>query len=116
MIAPRTSPYSTLHRIAAAAAWLVALVSCEAPSGINSGRRPPYLAVVVMVDAPTEVTTRGPYTFRVRELSGTLNVDTTFRASPKDTVIMSVVAASYRIDIADVPPTCGVRDGTAQAI
>src|SRR5262249_15572632 len=60
--------------------------------------------------------TRGPYQFRVRELSGTVGVDTSFRASPKDTVIFSVVPASYRVDISDVPGTCGVRDGTVQSI
>jgi len=108
----------SIARTCALAAAAGAMASClaESATGPNGGRRPPYLAVVVTVDAPPEVTSRGPYTFRVRELSGTLGVDTTFRASPRDTVILSVTAASYRVDIGDVPPTCGVRDGTAQAI
>ncbi|MBC8088121.1 MAG: hypothetical protein H7Z40_12705 [Phycisphaerae bacterium] len=105
-----------LRQCLAAAALVFTLASCETPSGIPAGRHPPYLAVLVSVDAPTEVTSRGPYRFRVREMSGTLNIDTTFSASPKDTTILSVPAASYRVDISDVPPTCGVRDGTAQAI
>ena len=95
---------------------MFAFSSCAENATGVSGRQPPYLAVLVFVDAPPEVTTRGPFTFRVRELSGTLGVDTTFRASPKDTSILSVPAASYRVDISDVPATCGVRAGTAQGI
>jgi len=94
----------------------MALASCVPDAMTGTGRQPPYLAIVVLVDAPPAVTTRGPYTFRVRELSGTLNVDTTFRAAPKDTIILPVAAATYRVDISDVPPTCGVRDGTAQVM
>jgi len=104
------------HLRLAALLAVAAVPGCETPSGISGGRQPPYLAVLVSVDAPAEVTSRGPYRFRVREMSGTLNIDTTFTATPKDTTILSVPAASYRIDISDVPPTCGVRDGTAQAI
>jgi hypothetical protein len=74
------------------------------------------LAVVVLVDAPPEVAAKGPFTFRVRESSGTLGVDTTFRATPADTTILSVTAASYRVDISDVPATCAVRNGLAQGI
>jgi len=105
-----------LFRFLFVAIAAIAHIGCvENATGV-SGRKPPYLAVLVFVDAPPEVTTRGPFTFRVRELSGTLGVDTSFRASPTDTTIMSVVAASYRVDISDVPATCGVRNGTAQAV
>jgi hypothetical protein len=52
----------------------------------------------------------------VRELSGTIKFDTSFRASTRDTVIIPVTAATYRVDISDVPSTCGIRDGSAQAI
>ncbi len=98
-------------------AALVAALACRPDAATGpAGRHPPYLAIVVSVDAPPEVTSRGPYRFRVRELSGTLPIDTTLRASPKDTLIIPVEPASYRVDIADVPATCGVRDGTAQAI
>src|SRR3990170_1911541 len=48
-----------------------------APNTAGPGGPPPYLAIVVAVDAPAEVTVRGPYSFRVRELSGTLPIDTT---------------------------------------
>ncbi len=98
-------------------AALVALTQwgcAESATGV-SGRQPPFLAVVVFVEAPPEVTTRGPFTFRVRELSGQLGIDTSFRATPRDTTILSVVAASYRVDISGVPATCAVRNGTVQA-
>src|SRR5262245_37067716 len=96
---------------------LLTLLGCSADFGMSPKQNrmhPPYLAVVVFVDAPPEVVTRGPYTFRIRELSGTLGVDTTIRASPKDTIILPVQPATYRIDVSDVPATCGVREGTRQ--
>jgi len=100
--------------LVAAVAALTHWGCTESATGLN-GRQPPFLAVIVFVEAPPEVTTRGPFTFRVRELSGQLGIDTTFRATPSDTTILSVVAASYRVDISGVPATCEVRNGTAQA-
>ena len=94
----------------------VSLASCVTDAVTGPVRQPPYLAILLQVDAAPEVATGGPYTFRVRELSGTIKFDTTFRASARDTVIIAVTAATYRVDISGVPPTCGVRDGTAQAI
>jgi hypothetical protein len=76
----------------------------------------PYLAVVVLVDAPNEVTVRGPYRFRVRELSGTIKRDTTFFATPRDTTILSVKPATYVVEIADVPAACGIRQGGVQYV
>lgn len=95
---------------------LATLAGCITEPPTGPVRQPPYLAILINVDASPGVTIGGPYQFRVRELSGTIKFDTTFRASPRDTVIIPVAAATYRVDIADVPPTCGVRDGTAQAI
>jgi hypothetical protein len=98
---------------------LLTLLGCSADFGLSpkpSRMHPPYLAVVVFVDAPAEIVNRGPYSFRIRELSGTLGVDTSLRASPKDTIILPVQPATYRIDISDVPTTCGVREGTAQSV
>jgi hypothetical protein len=111
----------TLTRpLRAAVALLAVLASCSSDGLLGTptdgGMRPPYLAVIVFVDAPPGINSRGPYQFRVRELSGQLGVDTSFRASPKDTIIFHVKPASYRIDVSDVPTTCGVRNGTAQSI
>jgi hypothetical protein len=72
--------------------------------------------VVVLVDAPDEVTVRGPYRFRVRELSGTIKRDTTFFATPRDTIIMSVEPATYVVEIDEVPGACGVRQGNIQYV
>ncbi|MBK8250998.1 MAG: hypothetical protein IPK85_26915 [Gemmatimonadetes bacterium] len=100
--------------------WLVPLLlglgltSCVGEPTAPVGA--PYLAVVVLVDAPDEVTTRGPYRFRVRELSGTIRRDTTFFATPRDTVILSVEPATYVVEIDEVPAACGVRQGGIQYI
>lgn len=85
-------------------------IDTTAPAGA------PYLAVVVLVDAPDEVTSRGPYRFRVRELSGSIKRDTTFFATPRDTVILSVEPATYVVEIDDVPAACGVRQGGIQYV
>lgn len=108
--------WPSIRRVRFVVASLLAVAACKPDATAPTGARPPYLAIIVSVDAPAEVTSRGPYSFRVRELSGTLPVDTTVRASPKDTIIFHVEPASYRVDIADVPATCGVRDGNVQAI
>src|SRR5262245_18648984 len=102
-------------------AALLTLLGCSADLGFllpkqQSSMRPPYLAVVVLVGAPAEVATPRPYTFRLRNLSGTLGLHTTVRARPKDTIIIPVQPATYRIDISDVPATCGVREGTTQSV
>lgn len=105
-----------VKRLVAVIAAALSLVGCTESAVTGPGRQPPFLAIVVFVDAPPEVTTRGPFSFRVRELSGQLGVDTTVRASPADTIILSVAAATYRVDISDVPAACAVRQSTAQAI
>ncbi len=102
--------------------WMVAVLAVLSLPGCTtgvtevSGKGPPYLAVVLFVEATPEISTGRPFSFRVRETSGLIGVDTTFIASQKDTTILSVPAASYRIDISDVPPTCTVRNGLAQGI
>ncbi len=109
-------PLRRLFRSACAAFLSIfSLGSCAIENTITPiGRQPPYLAVVISVDAPDEVTVRGPYRFRVKELSGQIKFDTTFRATPRDTVIFSVQPATYALEISDVPESCGVRDGTFQ--
>jgi hypothetical protein len=106
---------SIVRWCAVAVAALVHLGCTSAPTEV-AGKGPPYLAVVVFVDAAADVPITRPFSFRVRETSGLIGVDTTFRASTKDTTILSVPAASYRVDISDVPPTCEVRSGNAQGI
>lgn len=107
---------SALARLLCALIIGVLLAGCISESIAGPVRQPPYLAILMQVDALPGINTGGPYLFRVRELSGTIKFDSTFRASPRDTVILPVKAATYRVDIADVPSTCGVRDGTSQAV
>jgi hypothetical protein len=91
---------------------LLLVTGCSNVVDIPLGPQPPYLAVVVLVDAQQSDAAQGPYTFRVRELSGVLNVDTVFRASTRDTAYFSVKPAEYNIDISDVPASCGIRGGS----
>lgn len=93
---------------------VLGLLGCRTDATAPEGA--PYLAVVVLVDAPDAVVARGPYRFRVRELSGTIRRDTTFFATPRDTVILSVEPATYVVEIAEVPSACGVRQGAVQYV
>src|SRR6185295_15013423 len=47
-----------------------------------------YLAIVTLVDAAPGISPGGHYSYRVREVSGTLNIDTTINVAPQDTVIL----------------------------
>lgn len=79
----------------------------DAPPG------PPYVAIVARIDGEPLAT---GLTYRIREVSGTLPIDRTVRATPADTLILSVQPASYEITVDGVPGTCGVRDGPRQFI
>jgi len=105
---------SLSRRVAGLGGVLVALAGCADAPTAPAGA--PYLAVVVLVDAPDAVTVRGPYGFRIREFSGTIPYDTAFQATPRDTVIVSVRPATYLVEMAGVPASCGVRNGAAQLI
>jgi hypothetical protein len=104
---------ATWRYVALLALFATGAACTDGPTAVAGA---PYLAVVVIVDAPDEVTSRGPYGFRVRELSGTIRYDTVFQATPRDTVILSVQPATYLVEMAGVPQSCGVRDGAAQLV
>ena len=105
-------------RSAALLAFAFALLgtSCATDTLEPLGPQPPYLAVVVLVEAPDAVTVRGPYRFHVTEESGVLKVDTTFYAAAKDTTIFPVKPATYRVDIGDIPPSCGAPRGVTERV
>ncbi len=74
-----------------------------------------YLAIVAKVAAPEGVSLGNRFSYRVSELSGTVGVDTTIVVAPRDTVLMSVPPATYRVDL-DLPAFCDERRGTARHI
>lgn len=75
---------------------------------------PPYLAVMIRTDQPDGTPVTSPYAIRVREFSGTLPIEQTHVVQPNDTLIVSVPPATYLVNVLDVPPRCGVRDGSEQ--
>lgn len=100
---------SVFSRVVALAVVFAVAVACR-DSTAPADKRPPYLAIVTRIDPASQGPIGGEYTYRVRELSGSLDVDKTVHASPKDTVILSVPPATYEVSMAGVPPTCRVRD------
>ena len=84
--------------------------ACRDASGPpNDG--PPYLAIVAKVVPGSQGVIGSEYAYRIREISGTLNIDQTVRVAPYDTVIVSLPPASYVVELDDgVPGTCRVRD------
>ena len=77
---------------------------------------PPYLAIVTRVVAPSPAGIGARYTYRVREASGTLGIDTVVVAAPTDTVILSVPPATYFVELSGVPPVCKTRDAGRAAV
>lgn len=77
---------------------------------------PPYLAVVTTISRLPGAATPSQLTYRVRELSGTLGFNRQIRIPATDTLIISVPAASFVVDLEGAPPTCFVRDGTARGV
>ncbi len=80
---------------------------------------PPYLAVVTRFDAAPGVDVGRQYAYHIRELSGTLGVDTVVvTQSPTDTVIVPVpnVTATYAVTLTGVPSKCVSRTGTEAQI
>ncbi len=94
---------------------LFGLNACEDLTAPRFGR-PPYLAILVKGNANVAGDLGTPYRYHVRELSGTLHLDTTITADPLDTIILSVKPATYVVSLAGVPPQCRLRDGADQAI
>lgn len=75
-----------------------------------------YLAVVALVDAPPGFSATGRYSYRVRELSGKLAIDTTIVASPRDTVIVRLPPATYTVTLSGLPDVCESRYSLQQYV
>jgi hypothetical protein len=90
-------------------------LGCSDSSGPSSAR-PPYVAIVAPIDAPPGVSPGDAYTYHLKELSGTLHIDTVITASPSDTVIVPVPSATYTVELSGLPAYCGAKDGDIQAI
>ncbi len=92
------------------------LAACGQESEPGGRAGPPYLAIVNKLDVPSGIAAGDRYTFHVVELSGTTGIDTVITAAPADTVILSVVPATYRVIVDGLPGNCSVRDGAEQVI
>jgi len=77
---------------------------------------PPFLAIVSKIDAVPQVDPGAAYTYHVKELSGTIPIDTTITVPPRDTVIMHVPTATYLVTLAGLPTYCSTKDGPTQGI
>ena len=100
----------TLLPLSCAALALVALtLGCErvlAPRDVS------YLAIVALIDAPTGISPGARYTYHVRELSGTLGIDTLINVAPTDTIALPLPAATYQVTLDGFPVSCASRYGT----
>lgn len=103
-------------RSAIALSFALALGSCRNDATAPPG--PPYIAIEVLSEVPAGIAVPGPFTYRIREMSGTLGVDLRLQSAPNDTVYTSVPAegATYLVEMSGVPAICGVRAGPAQVV
>jgi len=96
----------------ALAAWAV-LLGCDRPTGPIEVS---YLAIVALVDTPPGVSAGARYGYRVREVSGTLGIDTTLDVAPADTVILRLPVATYDVALTGLPAWCDSRYGADQFV
>src|SRR5262245_50243906 len=89
------------------------LVGCSDSSGPDSPG-PPFIAIVTKVDAGPGVDVGTSYSYHVRELSGTVGVDTVIAAAPTDTIVLSVPPATYTVSLDGVPTKCVSQYGLTQ--
>ncbi|HKV73514.1 MAG TPA: hypothetical protein VJN95_03280 [Gemmatimonadales bacterium] len=94
---------------------LLALTACSDTSGPRA-TNPPYIAIITKVTAGPANQVGQAYRYRIRELSGTINIDTTLTVAPRDTVILPVKPATYVISLEGVPAQCRIREGADQAV
>lgn len=73
-----------------------------------------YLAIVTTVDAPLGLSPGTRYAYKVRELSGTLHIDTTIAVAPGDTIIAPLPPATYGVNLGGLPTWCKTRYGDDQ--
>lgn len=108
--------YEVKKNLGRAALLLGVALACR--SGDTTGPSPtaPYIGIVVKVDAPPGVPTGGVYEYHIRELSGTLNIDTVVTGRPSDTVYVAVPPATYTVSVAGVPRQCSIREGPDRAV
>ncbi len=88
---------------------------CSDTSGPRA-ESPPYIAIITKVSSGPANEVGRAYRYRIRELSGTINIDTTLTVSPRDTIVLPVKPATYIITLDDVPAQCRIREGAEQAV
>lgn len=94
---------------------LIAGAACTDTSG-PAHDVPPYIAIITRVSSGPANQVGHAYRYRIRELSGTIGIDTTLIVAPRDTVILPVRPATYVITLDDVPAQCRIREGSQQAV
>lgn len=94
---------------------LLILLACTDNSGPTS-QQPPYLAIITRVSAGPANEVGHAYRYHIRELSGTIGIDTILTVAPRDTVILPVKPATYVVSLDDVPSQCRIREGSDQAV
>jgi hypothetical protein len=97
---------------------LLLAAACTGCSDASGPRRevPPYIAIITKVSSGPSNEVGRSYRYRIRELSGTINIDTTLIVAPRDTIILPVRPATYLITLDDVPAQCRIREGAEQAV
>lgn len=109
------TPLRSLCRFAARLVPWSLILTLLGLGGCDEGTRPtqpPYIALIPVITAEAGTDIGSQYTYRITEISGTLNIDETRRVAPGDTVIVPVKPATYRITLSGLPSQCRVQEGT----
>lgn len=92
------------------------LVSCQRDAPTAPTVQPPYLAIVMRLDAPAGFTFDGRLTYRVVAHSEGIQLDTAIAAAPRDTLVLPVKPADYTVAVEGLPGRCDTRTGSLQFV
>lgn len=113
---PTDRPRGGRWQAVLALAATVAAGACSRTVEPADTDHPPYLAIIAAVDGPADALAALQLRYHVKELSGTIPIDTTFTRAPHDTTILAVPAASYSVTLSGLPAQCTMRQEAEQLV
>lgn len=107
----------TMMRWAGVALAGLAVGGCHAGDSLDpSTPRPPYIAVVPVIETGALPDPALKFDYRIRDVSAGGTLDTVVTLAPTDTLILSVHPATYQIELGNLPKKCVSKYGTTDVV
>ena len=103
--------------VAGLAAAVLAAAGCRNGDSLGpSTEKPPYIAVVPLIQTGSLPDPTVKFEYRIRDVSAGGTLDTTITLSPLDTLILSVHPATYEVDLGNLPKKCVSKYGNTDVV